>query len=359
MSPLIYVAIDYHKKYSQVEAMNSEGEILSRTCLRNDELTLKRWFSSLGGRSEVVLEACRNWQVMYEALEAIDEVEKIHLANPYKVRAIAEAKIKTDAIDAHTLAHLLRCGLIPAVYVPSKETRKIKEMLRQRMFLVRTRTRLKNRIHALLDRYSVSLPSFSDPFGRGGLTYLRKLKLPYPGDFLLAQDLKLLEALSLCIREVEKEVMDLLAGDERFEIAQSLPGLGPILAGVTVLEIDRVERFSRPEKLVSYAGLVPSTHASGDKVYHGHLIKQSNKWLRWAMVEASWSAQRSSPYCYDYYRKYLVKGHNTAIVALARRMLEILWHLLTERRFYEERPARFYSSPPPSQNFSHLGSCQG
>ena len=352
---MIYVAIDYHKKYSQVEAMNREGKVLSRARLVNDELTLKRWFSSLGGGCEVVLEACRNWQVMYEILESMDEVERIHLANPYKVRAIAEAEIKTDTIDTHTLAHLLRCGLIPAVHVPSKETRRAKEVLRQRMFLVRVRTQFKNRIHALLDRYRVSLPSFSDLFGRNGLSYLRRLKLPYPGDFLLAQDLSLLEALDLCIKEAEGEVRALLSGDERFEIARSLPGLGPILAGVSVLEIDRVERFSRPEKLVSYAGLVPSTYASGGKVYRGHLIKQSNKWLRWAMVEASWAAQRSSPYFQAYYQRHLSKGHNTAIVALARRMLEILWHLLADKRCYEERPIRTFSSPPPSQSVSHLG----
>ncbi len=348
--------------------MNREGKVLRKARLGNDELTLKKWFSSLGGGCEVVLEACRNWQVMYEILESMDEVERIHLANPYKVRAIAEAKIKTDTIDTHTLAHLLRCGLIPAVHVPSKETREAKEVLRQRMFLVRMRTQLKNRIHALLDRYRVALPSFSDPFGRGGFSYLRKLGLPYPGNFLLGQDLKLLEALDLCIsdrvgsafggKEAEEEVRKLLSGDERFEIAQSLAGLGPILAGVSVLEIDRVERFSRPERLVSYAGLVPSTYASGGKVYNGHLIKQSNKWLRWAMVEASWSVQCSSPYFQAYYRKHLHKGHNTAIVALARRMLEILWHLLTERRFYEERPIRLFSSPPLSKMISHLGSCK-
>ncbi len=349
---MIYVAIDYHKRYSQVEAMDREGRVIRKARLMNDELTLKKWFSSLGGGCEVVLEACRNWQVMYEILESMDEVERIHLANPYKVRAIAEAKIKTDTIDTHTLAHLLRCGLIPAVHVPSRETREAKEVLRQRMFLVRMRTQLKNRIHALLDRYRVSLPSFSDPFGQRGLSYLRKLKLPYPGDFLLAQDLKLLEALSLCIsdrvgsafggKEAEGEVMELLAGDERFEIARSLPGLGPILAGVAVLEIDRVERFVQPEKLVSYAGLVPSTYASGGKVYNGHLIKQSNKWLRWAMVEASWSAQRSSPYFQAYYQRHLHKGPNTAVVALARRMLEILWHLLKDKRFYEERPIKSF-----------------
>lgn len=172
-------------------------------------------------------------------LELMDEVQRIHLANPHKVRAIAEAKIKTDTIDNHTLANLLRGGLIPAVQVPSKETREVKKVLRQRMFLVRMRTQVKNWIHALLDWYRVSLPSFSDAFGKAGLLYLQKLKLPNPGDFLLGQDLKLLEVLDLCVKEAAGEVRNLLAGDERFEIAQSLPELGLILAGVSVLEIDR------------------------------------------------------------------------------------------------------------------------
>ncbi len=334
---MIYVGIDYHKKYSQVEAMDKEGKTLSRARLSNDAETLRRWFASLPEPCEVVVEACRNWQVMYEMLEDMDEVKMIHIANPCKVRAIAEAKIKTDTIDAHTLTHLLRCNLIPTIYVPSKETRDIKDILRQRMFLVRTSTRIKNRIHALLDKHRVSMPDLSDPFGKKGLAFLKKLSLPHPANLLLRQDIELIEALNTCIKEAEKEVMDILNTDERYNLVRTLPGLGPILAGVVTLEIDKIERFPHTKKLLSYAGLVPSTYASGGRHYYGSLIKQSNKWLRWAMVEASWTAQRVSPYCQYYYRRYLYKGHNTAICVLARRLLEILWSILTYRRPYEER----------------------
>lgn len=355
---MIYVGIDYHKRYSQVEAMDKDGKVVARGRLANKGEVLRRWFSSLPGSCEVVIEACRNWQLMYEILEGMDEVERILVANPYKVRAIAEARIKTDSIDASTLAHLLRAHLIPSIYVPSEDTRRRKDLLRQRIFLVRMATRVKNRLYALIERYRISMPSLSDPFGKTGLSYLKALRLPSPGDLILRQDIQLLEALNQLIKEAEREVSQLFSGDQRYEIARSLPGLGSILSGVVVVEMDQVERFPTPKKLLSYAGLVPTTYASGGRLYHGHLIKTSNKWLRWAMIEASWTAQRCSPYCQNYYRRYLYKGHNTAICVLARRLLEILWVCLRKRRYYEERVSKFYYSPLPSQNYSLWDSCQ-
>ena len=227
------------------------------------------------------------------------------------------------------------------------------------MFLVRMNTRIKNRIHALIEKYRISMPDVSDLFGKTGLSFLKKCNLPYPGNLLLKQDIEILEALNALIKETEKEVLNLLNEDERYEIARTLPGLGAILAGVVILEIDRIERFPNAKKLLSYAGLVPTTYASGGKCYHGHLIKQSNKWLRWAMVEASWAAQRVSPYFQSCYRRYLHKGSNTAICVLARRFLEILWPMLIYRRPYEERPiVKIHYSPSPSQKNRLKASCQ-
>jgi len=89
------------------------------------------------------------------------------------VRAIAEARIKTDKIDSETLAHLLRTGLIPQAYAPSKDIRAIKRVLRKRMFFVRVRTMLKNRIKALLVQHSVEIPQVSDLYGKKGLKWLK------------------------------------------------------------------------------------------------------------------------------------------------------------------------------------------
>lgn len=261
------------------------------------------------------------------------------MAHPQKVRAIAEAKIKTDKIDSHILAQLLRANLIPAAYIPGKQTRSYKEMIRQRVFLVRMRTRLKNRIHVLLDRLHIPLPSVTDLFGKRGTDYLRRLNLPGVDGEILKENLQLLETFHQLIKGAEREIESLLGGDPRVKLLRTVPGLGPILAAVVALEIDQIERFNSPSKLASYAGLVPSTYASGGRIFHGKLLPMSNKWLKWSLVEAAWGSIRKSPYCRHYFENHKRhKGPHTAAIALARRLGEIVWHVLKENRDYEERP---------------------
>ena len=337
--PMNYVGIDYHKKYSHVTAINEEGRVIRSKRLENKPELFEEFFKRLGGPSETVLEASRTWGVMYDLLDDLEEVKSVKLAHSQKIRAIAEAKIKTDKIDSHILAQLLRADLIPAAYIPGKQTRSHKEMIRQRVFLVRMRTRLKNRIHVLLDRLHIPLPSVTDIFGKRGTDYLRKLDLPGVDGEILRENLQLLEAFNTVIKEAEREIELLLGENPLVKLLRTVPGLGPILAAVVVLEIDRVERFLSPSKLASYTGLVPSTYASGGKLFHGRLLPMSNKWLKWALVEAAWISIRTSPYCRAYFENHKRhKGPHTAAIALARRLSEIVWHVLTEHRVYEERP---------------------
>jgi len=160
---------------------------------------------------------------------------------------------------------------------------------------------------------------------------------------ILRENLELLEAFDILIKDAENEIKRFLGDDPRVTLLRSIPGLGPILAVVVALEIDDISRFSAAPKLAAYAGLVPSTYASGGKVFHGHLIHMSNKWLRWAFVESAWVALRSSPYCRAYFEnRKRRKGFHVAIIALARRISEIVWHVLIEKRAYEERPIKVY-----------------
>jgi transposase len=234
---------------------------------------------------------------------------------------------------------LLRADLIPAAYIPGKETRLLKEMVRQRVFLVRTRTRLKNRIHVLLDRLHVPLPAVTDLFGKRGTEYLRKLTLPEINGEILREDLELLDVLNQLIRDSERELHQLAQSDPRVKRLLTVPGVGPILALVVALEIEDIERFGTSSKLVAYCGLAPTTYASGGKVFHGKLLPWCNKWLRWALVEAAWIAIRQSPYCRHYFesRKHRLGAHSAAI-ALARRLAEVIWHTWKEHRDYEEHP---------------------
>ena len=140
----------------------------------------------------MVFDAGMNWHWLFEILEMELSCERIVLANPFKTRIIAEAQIKTDKVDARILADLLR-GKLVSVHIPGRETRRIREVLRQRCFFVRQRTMLRNRIHRLLGRqHEVKLPQCSDLFGRKGLGFLERLELPAPTRLLLTQQLTLL-----------------------------------------------------------------------------------------------------------------------------------------------------------------------
>ena len=255
------------------------------------------------------------------------------------MRAIAAAQVKTDSIDSHTLAQLLRVNLIPRAYVPGSATRRLREVVRQRVFLVRMRTMVKNRIQALLARHHVPLPAVSDIFGKRGRDYLSKVQLEGTAQELLRQDLELLAALGQEIRATEKWLHEASQGDRRVELLRTIPGLGELLAAVVALEIDRIERFESPAKLAAYAGLVPTTYSSGGHTFHGKLMVQSNKWLRWALVEAAWVAIRLDPYFRAHFAKRRAhKPAQSAIIATARRLLEVVWHVLKENRPYQSRP---------------------
>lgn len=335
---MLSVGLDLHKRYSQVEAIDETGQRRAAARLSNELSELQAFFESLGEPCQVVLEAGWNWGLMHDWLESVETVVEVQLAHPYGVRAIAAAQVKTDRIDARTLAQLLRAGLIPRAYIPGRETRQLREVVRQRLFLVRLRTMIKNRIHALLDRYHVIPPAVTDLFGKAGRDYLSKVELPGSAQDLLRQDLRVLQFLTEEIRKTESLLAGSVRQDRRVQRLRTIPGLGVLLATLVALEIDRVQRFAAPAKLVAYAGLVPTTHSSGGRTSHGSLMKMSNKWLRWALVEAAWVAVRRDPYFrHQFAMRCRHKGPKTAIIAVARRLAGVVWHVLSEDRDYEVR----------------------
>jgi transposase len=211
-------------------------------------------------------------------------------------------------------------------------------LLRQRLFWVRLRTMLRNRTHAILDRQrGLERPQLKDLFGRRGQTWLQAVQLPAEGDQpLLAQDLEVMRLLEAKIKELDR-LIGASQGEEE-KILESLPGIGPVFSSVIASEIDGVTRSACPAKLCAYAGVVPTTHASGGRVYQGRLLWQCNKWLRWALVEASWSSIQFSGYFGSIYRGARDRGKNknVAITMVAHRLCKIIWLLLTEKRPYTE-----------------------
>jgi transposase len=307
----------------------------------NSAAGFAQMFGAMKGKSKVVIEACWNWGKVYDTLEAIPEVSEVVLANPLKTRLIAEAQIKTDKVDSEALATLLRGNLVARAHVPAKATRQRKDAMRQRLCWARLRTRIRNRVHALLDRQNdLSLPQCSDLFGAKGMHAIRALQLPEPDATMLAEDVALLDLVAGQIRQQEKRIAAQNSLDPATRRLASLPGMGIILASVAAVEIDGIERFCRPDKLCAYAGLVPTTSSSGGKTYNGPLLPSCNKWLRWAFIEAAWVAVGCSGYFGRYYKKQRARGKkaNTAITIVARRMCRIAWQLLSENRDFHTEP---------------------
>jgi transposase len=143
------IGVDFHKAYSHMTVLDGHGRMVKAGKVANTADAVRAFVAPYREGGQAVVEATRNWTMMYDLLET--ELDAVYLAHPLKVRAIAEARIKTDRIDSRILAHLLRCDLLPTAYVRPKEQRLAQQVLRQRMFLVRLRTMVKNRMHVLID----------------------------------------------------------------------------------------------------------------------------------------------------------------------------------------------------------------
>jgi transposase len=320
--------------------MDQTGKILKRRRVassREGVLEALEPHRADGGQPmKAVLEAGYGWGPIYDWIgEVADEVI---LAHPLKVRAIAEARIKTDKLDSEMLAHLLRADLIPEAYAPSKETRATKRVLRQRMFLVRLQTMVKNRVWALLWQHGIEPPPVSDLFGKKGLTWLREeTELPEPDGRLLREEVGLAETLKQKIRSTESLIAELAERDEAVGWLRSLPGIGEFFSVLIRHEVGEMERFPSPKKFASYTGLAPSTYASGKRITHGRLTKEGNKWLRWAFIEAVSPAIRCSPYLRGYYMRIRTRrGTKDARTATARKLAELAWTVCTQKRPYVE-----------------------
>lgn len=348
---MLYTGIDYHKRYSVLCTVDADGRrVQSARIDQNEPAAFAAYFQHLPAPSRTVLEACWNWGWLYDLLHELPGVADVVLSHPGKTRLIAEAQIKTDRLDAEKLATLLRGNLVAAAHASPPAVRARKYVLRQRVYWVRMRTRLRNRVHALLARQrQLELPAVSDLFGKRGLAWLRTLRLPAPDGLLLQQCLEGFEQLSLQIKGLEAAILAENRQDATATRLQTLPGVGAILAAVIATEIDGQARFCRPEKLCAYAGLVPTTHASGGKVHHGRLLPFCNEWLRWAFIEASWSAVSCSPYLGALYRRQRARGKPgaKAVVIVARRLCRIAWHLLHEQRNYTPNPPKPLSPVAP------------
>ena len=215
-----YVGIDVHKKMCQVAVLDEDGKLLDEIRFPNDPEGIEEFAGKLTtfhDEVRAVVESTGNlWIQIHDRLE--EHGFDVALSNPSKTRLIAEAKVKTDKVDARTLAALLRADMIPTCYVPGEELRSRRELLRHRLNLVKIRTSVKNRVHGLLDKHGLRMPE-DTPFSRGNVEWLRGLSLGFMDDAILRSDLALLEAVSEQVELIEEKIAVLEAEDRHVRLS--------------------------------------------------------------------------------------------------------------------------------------------
>ncbi|MCX6655283.1 MAG: IS110 family transposase [Candidatus Bathyarchaeota archaeon] len=331
-----YVGIDVHKKMCQVAVLDEEGKLLDEIRFANDPEEIEEFADKLTTFHDdvkAVVESTGNlWIQIHDRLE--EHGFDVALSNPAKTRLIAEAKVKTDKVDARTLAALLRADMIPTCYVPGEEIRSRRELLRHRVNLVKNRTMVKNRIHGILDKHGLRMPGVY-PFSRGNITWLRGLSLGFMDDAILRSDLALLEALSEQVDAIEEKIAVIAAEERQVRLLMTMTGVGYFTAMLILSEVGDIGRFRSEKAFASWMGLAPMVRQSGERTWVGGVPRQSNGRLKSALVECAQTAVR-----YDarfrgmHERVSRRRGSGCATVAVAHEMARIMYFMLSRNETY-------------------------
>jgi transposase len=331
--PTRFVALDIHRKYLVVGAVDPHQQIVLSPRRFGFE-AFSAWATThLGPSDAVVLEATSNAWLLYDELEPL--VGSVTVAHPLAVKLIAATRVKTDSRDTIKLAHLLAANLVPAVWVPPVPVRELRALVNHRKRLVTQRTQVRNRLHAVLHRHNL-MPPPGQPFAAHQQQWWLSLDLSSSEKLRVQQDLALFRSLEDLVGAVEAELGRLSTCEpwvKQVPFLVQLPGLGMLSVMRILAAIGDITRFPSAKKLVGYAGLGASVHDSGETHRGGHITKEGRRDLRYVMVEAAWVAVEHHPHWKTQF-EHLTKrmGKPKAIVAIARKLLVAVWHVLTEQR---------------------------
>lgn len=276
------------------------------------------------------------------------------LVHAHKAKLMLGSVNKTDKLDARGLNKLQRTGTLPTVWIPPGEIRDHRELPRTRMVFANLRTRLKNRIHSVFDKYGLhtDFTGISDIFGsRGRERMVLSIKqLPSETRYTLRCLLRELDMVEGQIVRIEKRMKKVFSKTEMVKRLMSLAGIGFILAVAIANEIGDISRFATPQRFASYAGTVPRVHSSGGITRYGKLRNDVNHYLKWAYSEAGNStavnhrhfASRHTSKLYKRIRER--KGHAKAVGAVARHLAEASFWVLTRDEDYKEPERKSFSS---------------
>jgi len=336
-----FIGCDAHKKFSVFVAVNEKGHAGEALRVVHDRELYREFLSRLPAHSAIAVEATGSYSWLVDEMERLGHRPK--LCNPLEAKRRMGLTNKTDKLDAKGLAILLRNGTLPEVWIPPSELRDQRELLRLRIFLVRMRTRVKNRIHATLGRHNIQVPG-ADLFGVAARKQLgmRLPELPVHCREAVEQELATVDFLKTQIESAERRLEGLRKMSVEADLLKTLPCVGEILSMVLMLEIGRVDRFPTAAHLASYAGLVPRVRSSGGHTRMGQVCGNVNRNLKWAFVEignlvvVNQRRLAGTHVVRLYQRVKRAKNHQKAVVAVGRHLAEAAWSVLSKLEVYRE-----------------------
>lgn len=325
-----YIGMDVHREFAQL-AVVEDGLLRDEGRIGVTPEALRAWAAGLRADDHVALEATGNSEAIAMLLTPL--VGRVVVSNPLKTRAIAEAKVKTDKVDARILAQLLAADFLPGVWLPDERTQRLRRQVVRRAGIVRHRTRVKNQVHAIL---ASPTPPFSDLFGKAGRYWLAQQVLPADETASVEALLRQLDFAGQELGRVDRELAVDALTDPVVARLMTIPGIDAIAGISIVAAVGDVTRFDDPDKLVSYLGLNPRVRQSGNSApVHGRISKTGRAQVRGVLVEAAWSACRAPGPLRAFYRRVQARrGFPKAIVATARKLTILSWHLAVHDEDY-------------------------
>src|SRR5271165_3002773 len=327
------IGIDIHRTFGEV-VIWEDGKLRSFGRIDMTRTALEGLGGKLQRTDEVVVEATGNAMAVSRVLSPF--VARVVIANPLQVKAIAHARVKTDKVDAGTLASLFAAGYLPEIWTPDVETERKRRLTARRYQVVRHRIRIKNEVHSILHAHLVPKCPHSDLFNRLGRTWLDRQALPDDERQTIVRHLRELDRLAEDLAVLDREIAEGALDDGAVKRLLTITGVNLTVATGVMAAIGDIRRFDSLGKLVSYFGLNPRVRQSGLGAAHrGRISKVGRSHARAMLVEAAWAvAKAPGPLHAFFVRIRARRGHQVAAVAVARKLAVLCWHVLTKDQDY-------------------------
>lgn len=327
------IGMDIHRTFGEV-VFWEEGKLRHGGRVDMTRTALEGFGKSLLATDEAVIEATGNCMAVSRVLSPF--VKRVVIANPLQVKAIAHAHVKTDKVDAGTLASLYAAGYLPEIWTPDAATERMRRLVARRYQVVRHRTRIKNEVHAILHAHLIPKCPHADLFGGRGRNWLSRQPLPDDEQAAIERHMRELDRLGEDLAVLDRQIAESTLDDPAIRRLLTITGVNVTVAAGLMAAIGDIARFKSPQKLVSYVGLNPRVRQSGlGAAHHGRISKVGRSHARAMLVEAAWAAAKApGPLHAFFVRVRARRGHQVAAVAVARKLTVLVWHMLTKKEDY-------------------------